>query len=218
MLLFLLPYSKKQRSISFKNCTDGRFEIKELEPFARRVEGASSNSLAPLHRRFAGPFWESLELWALPTRVVEYIKEKTFVLSPVYGLLKPTACIPYLPVGWEEKHGEVKLLDLWRRVLRPFSRELLQGKVVLPLLPKAHLSLFDLSWAERVVKFEYYTKDQKVKNPYRHYAYTLRYVAERALEPEDFGRINFYDYRVEAIEHEGKVTLVRFRSEGRYEL
>ncbi|MCX8164150.1 MAG: peroxide stress protein YaaA [Aquificaceae bacterium] len=220
MFLFLLPYSKKQHAINYRDCNEDRFYLKEFEPFSRLLERnfLQNSNLAPLYRRFADTFWESLEFWVLPPRVKEYIKEHSWVLSPLYGLLKPTACVPYVPLSWKEEHGGKILLEFWKEHIRNLSKRMLEGKRVIPLIPEEHFSLFDFSHAEKVIKFEYYRKNEKVKNPSKHRAYTLRYITEKELSLPDFQRINFYDYKVEKVEEKGRVVLVKLRSEGKYEI
>ncbi|MEN3028365.1 MAG: peroxide stress protein YaaA [Aquificaceae bacterium] len=220
MFLFILPYSRKQHSISFKDCSADRFNVSEFEPFARMLERefVQKNTLAPLYRRFAGPFWDSLELWVMPPRVMEYVVENSLVLSPLYGLVKPTACIPYAPLGWKELYQGKTLFDFWKEHIKNLSRKLFKDKVLVPLVPKEHLSLFDLGVAEKLVSFQYYRKGKIVNNPAKHYAYTLRYIAEKGLSPFELFRINFYDYRVESVEDRGKKVIVKLMSEGGYEV
>lgn len=220
MFLFLLPYSKRQSRLSMKNCTGERFSLLELEPLARTVERVflSNSELSPLYRRFKSLFWENLEFWVLPPPVAKYVEEHSWVLSPVYGLLKPTACLPYMPVGWEELYEGERLKDFWKRHLRNLSEKLFKDKVLVPFVGKVELSLFDLKKAETIIRFEYYRKDQKVKNPSRYYAYTLRYMAERGISLQELERINFYDYRVEKVVQRGRTVKVVMRSEGRYEV
>lgn len=220
MFLFLLPYSKIQKKLSIRNCDERRFSFEELEPLARSVEKelVKDNSLAPLYRRFGGLFWESLELWVLPPKVSQYIESNSLVLSPVYGLLKPSACLPYAPVSWNSLYNQKRLIDFWKEHFRNLSERLFCGKYVVPFFGKAYKSLFDFSSAESVLLFEFYRKGKKVKNPSRHYAYVLRYIAERDLSPSDLQRINFYDYKVEDIKKKGKTITVLMKSEGRYEV
>lgn len=72
--------------------------------------------------------------------------------------------------------------------------------------------------AEKLVSFQYYRKGKIVNNPAKHYAYTLRYIAEKGLSPFELFRINFYDYRVESVEDRGKKVIVKLMSEGGYEV
>ncbi|MEJ5338797.1 MAG: hypothetical protein ACK42C_02100 [Aquificaceae bacterium] len=220
MFLFLLPYSPLQKRLAFKNCDKSRFSLEEFEPLARSIEKdfVKDGSLAPLYRRFGGPFWESLELWVLPPGVVKYIEENSWVLTPLYGLLKPSACVPFAPVSWNSLYKGWKLIDFWKGHFKNFSERLFGGKHVVPFFGKTYMSLFDFSFAESVLSFEFYRKDMRVKNPARHHAYVLRFMAEWKLTFSDLHRINFYDYRVEEVKKEGRNLLVVMRSEGRYEL
>ncbi|MDW8033194.1 MAG: peroxide stress protein YaaA [Aquificaceae bacterium] len=220
MFLFILPYSKKQCPVSFRVCNSERFNLAEFEPFARLLEKSFSEdgSLAPLYRRFSGPFWDSLELWVMPPKVMEYVRENSFVLSPLYGLVKPTACIPYAPIGWQELYQGKTLFDFWKEHIKKLSSKLFKDKVLVPLVPKEHLSFFDLKVVEKVVSFQYYKKGKRVKNPAKHYAYTLRYIAEKGLSPSELFKINFYDYGVESVEDRGRRVFVNLRSEGGYEI
>ncbi len=220
MFLFLLPYSTVQKRFVFKDCNEGRFWLEEFEPFARSIEKefVKDTSLAPLYRRLGGAFWESLELWVLPPPVKSYIRENSWVISPMYGLIKPTACIPFAPVSWKEPYRNKTLMDFWREHIRNLSKRLLSEKVVVLLTGKLYEKLFDLRHAQRLLSFEYYRRDQKVKVPYKHYAYTLRYIAEKNLSFSDLERINFYDYKVEDIREKGNRTIVVMRSEGKYEV
>ncbi|MFN3598810.1 MAG: peroxide stress protein YaaA [Aquificaceae bacterium] len=220
MLLFLLPYSKKQHPITFKNCAENRFNLEEFEPLSRLFEkGLSLNStLAPLYRRFGNSFWESLELWVMPPDVVKYIVDNSWVLSPIYGLIKANACIPYGPIDWRELYQDKSLFDFWKNHIRNLSEKLLKGKWLVPFVSKRYLSLFDISSTEGIVKFEYYRKEAKVKNPQKHYAYTLRYIAEKNIDLFQIHRINFYDYKVHEVVHKEKEKLVILKSEGKYEL
>ncbi len=220
MFLFLLPYSRLQKKLVFKNCDENRFTLEEFEPLARSIEKefVRNGSLAPVYRRFGGAFWESLELWILPPPVVRYIEENSWVISPLYGLLKPTACVPFAPVSWKEGYGEKTLMDFWKEHIRNLSKKLLSEKVVVFLVDKSYEKFFDLRHAHSILSFEYYRKDQRVKTPYKHYAYTLRYIAEKNLSFSELEKINFYDYKVESIRSTGDRTVVVMRSEGRYEV
>ncbi|MGK0689459.1 MAG: peroxide stress protein YaaA [Aquificaceae bacterium] len=219
MFLFILPYSKKQHRINLRDC-DSAYGLLEFEPFSRLLEKAFSQDsfIAPLYRRFGGPFWKSLEMWVMPPKVMEYINENSYVLSPIYGLVKPKACMPYAPIGWKDVYEGKSLFDFWKPHIKNVSQRLLNGKVVFPFISKEYLSLFDLSNVEKVVSFEYYRKDKKVMNPAKHHAYTLRYIAEKELKLSELHRINFYDYKVEDIREKGKHIYVILRSEGRYEV
>lgn len=221
MFLFLLPYSKSQSGIRLKDCKDGRFELPEIEPLARSVEREflkESLPPSPLWRRYKNAFWESLEFWVLPPPVAEYIDGHSFVPSPVYGLLKPSACLPYLPVGWEERYKGKSLLGFWKEHLKPLSPKLFKGRHVINFLSSKEASLFDLSHAQKVIEFEYYRKGRRVKNPMKHRAYTLRYIAEKGLSLDKLDRINFYDYKVtEVLQGKRKIRVI-MRSEERYEL
>lgn len=221
MFLFLLPYSKSQSEIRLRDCKNGRFELLEIEPLARSVEREllkESSTFSPLWRRYKNAFWESLEFWVLPPPVARFIEEHSLVPSPVYGLLKPSACLPYLTVSWEDTYKGRKLLSFWKEHLKPLSFKLFKGRYVFNFLSSREASLFDLSQAEGIVEFEYYRKERKVKNPMKHRAYTLRYIAEKGLSLEELDRINFYDYRViEILQRERKIKVV-MRSGGSYEL
>ncbi|MCS7307910.1 MAG: peroxide stress protein YaaA [Aquificaceae bacterium] len=220
MLVFLLPYSKKQRLIQYKDCGGELSVPPEFEPFFRLLEKilSKNNSLSPLYRRFANSFWESLEFWSMPKKVKDYLLEHSWVMSPLHGLVKPDACVPYAPISWKEKYEGKPLLDFWRVHLKNLSLKLFKDKVVLPLIPKAYLHLFNFSTAQKIVFFEYYRRDSKVRNPAKHYAYSLRYIAERELSLQELQKINFYDYRVEKLTDNHKSLILTLRSEGKYEL
>ena len=220
MFVFILPYSKKQNRISFKDCNENRFSLKEIEPFARILEKNYSlnGSLAPLYRRLGGDFWESLELWVMPAKVIEYVKENSWVLSPVYGLLKPDACIPYAPIDWKEVYEGKNLFDFWKIHLKNLSKILLKDKVVIPFVPKKYLSLFNLSYAKEIVFFEYHRGEKEIRNPEKHFAYTLRYIVEKGLDIEEFSKINFYDYQVFERLKKDNHLYIKLRSGGKYEL
>lgn len=220
MLVFILPYSKKQNRITFKDCKESRFSLEEIEPFVRILEKRFSldGGLAPLYRRFGGDFWESLELWVMPAKVMEYLKENSWVLSPIYGLLKPDACIPYAPIDWKEEYEGEKLFDFWKKHIKNLSKMLLKDKIVISFVPKKYLSLFSLSYAKEIVFFEYYMGEKKIKNPEKHLAYTLRYIVEKGLDLTEFYKIDFYDYQVfESLKRDNYLYL-RFRSGGKYGL
>lgn len=220
MFLFLLPYSPVQKRLAVRDCFEDRFSLEEFEQFARSIEKrfVSDETLAPLYRRFGGPFWESLELWVLPPPVVNYIRENSWVLSPIYGLLKPTTCIPYATASWQTTFEGKRLIDFWKTHIRNLSRKLLEGKMLVPFVGGRYLRLFDLKAPMGVLRFEYYKRDKKVRNLAKHYAYTLRYIVEKGVSLSSLERINFYDYRVESVEQRGKDIVVVLRSEGRYEL
>ncbi|RMH00566.1 MAG: peroxide stress protein YaaA [Aquificota bacterium] len=219
MLLFILPYSKRQSRLKVKDCGENRFAFPEVEPLAVKVEESflkGEKHLLPAWKRFKSVFWESLEFWVLPPPVAQFIDEHSLVFSPVYGLLKPSSCIPYLPVDWKESYEGKSLFAFWKEHLKALSPKLLEGKTLFLFAGARERSLLDLKEAERLVSFEYYRKDQKVKNPAKHWAYTLRYIAEKGIDMDSLHRINFYDYKVEDIQEKGKRFLVRMRSEGRY--
>lgn len=220
MFLFLLPYSPVQKKLAVRDCSEDRFSLEEFEPLARSLEKrfVRDATLAPLHRRFGGPFWESLELWILPPPVVNYIREHAWVLSPLYGLLKPTACIPYAVVSWQTTFEGKELIDFWKPHIRNISRKILEESLLVPFVGSRYLRLFNLKAPKGVLRFEYYRRDKRVINPAKHYAYTLRYIAEKGVSVSDLERINFYDYRVESVEQKGRDMVVVLRSEGRYEL
>lgn len=190
-----------------------------LEPLALAVERSflkGGDELLPVWKRFKSPFWESLEFWVLPPPVAQFIDEHSLVPSPVYGILKPSSCIPYLPISWQEGYEGKSLYTFWKEHLRPLSSRLFEDKTVFLFAGKKELSLFDLRKAKRLVKFTYYRKDQKVKNPSKHWAYTLRYIGEKRLELDSLHKINFYDYKVERIEEKGILLEVVMRGEGGY--
>ncbi|MFN3871089.1 MAG: peroxide stress protein YaaA, partial [Aquificaceae bacterium] len=171
-----------------------------------------------LYRRFGNSFWENLELWVMPPAVIKYIVDNSWVLSPIYGLIKADACVPYAPIGWEELYQEKKLFNFWKNHIRNLSERLLKGKWLIPFVSKRYLSLFDTSFAEGIVRFEYYRRDEKVKNPQKHYAYTLRYIAEKNVDLSQLHKINFYDYKVHEVVDKEEEKIIILKSEGKYEL
>lgn len=220
MFLFLLPYSVTQRKVSFKDCEKGILGPEEFEPLRRALEKefVSDDSLAPLYRRLSGIFWESLEMWVLPPDLIDYLEENSWVISPLYGLIRPTACVRYAPIRWDDTFGGISLFSFWKEHIRNLSDRLFEGRLVVPFIGRRYLSLFRLDRARGIVNFEFYRKDRKVKNPLRHYAYVLRYMVEKKVDLSGLERINFYDYRVESIERKAGTIKVVMRSEGRYEL
>jgi len=58
----------------------------EFEPFSRLLEKAFSQDsfIAPLYRRFGGPFWESLEMWVMPPKVD--LKDYKNFLTRLYSM------------------------------------------------------------------------------------------------------------------------------------
>ncbi len=170
----------------------------------------------PVWRRFKNKFWDHLQYWILPESVKEHIKVRSVVLSPAFGLLSVEDSIPRYSLTWSHLHKGIRLKEYWKEDIRKTTRELFENMNVLLFVGKGEIPLLDTSKAKRIVLFEYYRKDKKVKNSLTHRAYTLRYIAEKGIDMEGLHRINFYDYSVSSIVQKGKLIKVVLKSSGEY--
>lgn len=82
----------------------------------------------------------------MPPRVMEYVVENSLVLSPLYGLVKPTACIPYAPLGWKELYQGKTLFDFWKEHIKNLSRKLFKDKVLVLSFQKSISLSLTLGW------------------------------------------------------------------------
>ncbi|WP_172838440.1 peroxide stress protein YaaA [Thermocrinis minervae] len=220
MQVYLLPSSKKQsRMVLGKYTLKDFFTEESINRFRelddKRIELlkviSCQEELLPVWRRYAGPFWNSLEFWVLPPKVQNHLAENSVVISPVFGLLSLNDWIPYCQAQWSKE-----LRSFWRETLKGISRELLKDKVVFSFLGKEELSLIDTSSCQKLITFEFYKRERRVYRDQPHKAYTLRYIAERQLGYEHLTVINFYDYKVESIREEGKRVRVVLKGQGAY--
>lgn len=217
-MYYVLPSSKKQSKLKagqHVGTFEGRFA--HLHQKAERLMRCFDvyGEPLPLWRRFKNRFWESLEYWVLPPAVQKRINDRSIVLSPLFGIASVESPIPEYHFGWEDTCEGVKVKDYWIKDIKNLTRKLFEGKKVVLFVGK-ETALLELSTAERVITFEYYRGEKKVRNPMRHKAFTLRYIAEMDLALEDFSKINFYDYSVNDVIQKGKKILFVLRSEGRY--
>lgn len=215
-MFYILPSSKKQSNMKGSQQSmphTGFFETKAQKLVRCFRVG---EDLLPVFRRFKNAFWESLEYWVLPPAVQKRIKERSLVLSPLLGIALIDSPVPNYNFGWEDECEGVKLRDFWVQDIKNLTKKLLEDKVVMLFVGKKEASLLDLSTADKVITFEYYRANKKVKNPMPHRAYTLRYIAEKNLNISDLFKINFYDYTVESIQEKGRYINVLLKSEGRY--
>ncbi|MGB9874159.1 MAG: hypothetical protein ACPLRS_04230 [Hydrogenobacter sp.] len=214
----MLPSSKKQSKMkgSYQEFSDERFA--QLYPKAKELMRCFNvkEEFLPLFLRYKNKFWDSLEYWVLPPPVQARIKDRSVVLSPLFGFASVESPMPEYVLDWKSICQGKTLKEYWKEDIKRLSRELFEGKTVFLFVGKQEESLLDLSTASQIVAFEYYRAKQKVKNPLPHRAYTLRYIAERDLSLDELFKINFYDYRVEKVERKGKRLKVLLRSEGRY--
>jgi len=172
--------------------------------------------LLPVWRRFKNSFWDSLEFWVLPPPVQSFIAQRSFVLSPLLGLVDINSPMPYAPISWQESCNGKKPKDLWKDSLKNLCKTIFDGETVLSFLGKEEEKLLDFRPSAQVIRFVFYKKGKKVINTQRHRAYVLRYIAEKGLNPEELHRINFYDYRVKEMVKKGKTLYVIFEGEGAY--
>lgn len=220
-MYYLLPSSLKQSRLrlnvgSKKSWSVGLDEFDSIKSaLAKCASLDESAPLLPVWRRFKGPFWDSLEFWALPQAVQERIESFALVLSPLYGFLSIWSSIPLYRLGWDSFCNGKRVKELWKPLLKEKSREIFKDKVLFDFLG-AESSLLDFSTAKKVVRFEFYRKDRKVRSNAKHRAYTLRYIAERNLNTSQLASINFYDYKVEDVAEDGNRTVVKIRGEGKY--
>jgi cytoplasmic iron level regulating protein YaaA (DUF328/UPF0246 family) len=219
---FILPWSKRQSKIKLREKYPVGLEVYPFEGLnPKRIEvinclGINMEEPLPLWRRLKGRFWESLEFWVLPPPVQEFIVERAVVLSPLFGLLRVDTPIPYAEHSWEDHCQGSKLKDWWKESLKQTSRELFKDQVLVLLVGRQEEGLLDLGTAQKVVRFFFYKKGQKVINPQPHRAYLLRSIAEKRLSLEELSKINFYDYRVKDIEEEGRLIRVIVEGQGAY--
>ncbi len=225
MTLFLLPWSKIHSKMDliredlFEIWRKGAGRFSELNPLREdliRTFRIETSPLAPVWRRYRGRFWEELSFWALPSRVQREIEERAIVPSPLFGLLGAGDPVPRYDLDWRTKFRGRTLLSFWRDRLEDLLSKILEGKIVFDLLSHTDRKVFTFPRGCRRVVFEYYRNDRKVINTLPHRAYTLRYIVEMGVGPEDLHRINFLDYRVERVLEEDTTVRVIMRSEGRY--
>jgi len=221
-MLFLLGSSKRQSRIRLKESISAGVEVYPFQELtAKRVElincfGISMEDLLPAWRRYKNNFWDSLEFWVLPPAVQNFISDHSLVLSPILGLISINSPLPYAPLSWDDECNGKRLKDWWKEDLRRISKDLFKGKTVISLLGSKEEKILSFESVSKLVRFEFYKKGQKVKNPQRHRAYALRYIAEKRLPLEDFHKINFYDYQVKEIKEEEKTIRIIFEGAGAY--
>ncbi len=226
MAFYLLPWSKGQTKMDlvrrdlYEVWGEGegnRFpELNPLRSGLLKHFRVQTSPLAPVFRRYKSKFWEELSFWALPSKVQKEIAEWGLVPSPLFGLLGVSDLIPRYELGWKDTYEGKTLKNFWREHLRGFLGSLLEGEVVYDFLSSEERDVLELPENTRRVLFEYYRKGKRVVNPLPHRAYTLRYIVEMKVTPEDVERINFLDYRVKDVREEGRELRVVLHSEGRY--
>ncbi|MEN3033416.1 MAG: hypothetical protein ABDH18_00300 [Aquificaceae bacterium] len=202
MIVFLLPHSKKQSKISLKDCSS-------KAPPPSIVSTKSDNRLLPLWRLLKGPFWESLDLPALPPPVRDFILDNSLVLSPVFGILSPKECVYIHPYSWQE------LKNISKKV-KEIAKERLKGSRVFIFCSAFERSLIKEAQVSETIEFLFYKKQTPIKDPRRHLAYCLRYIAEYCPDLNSLERINFLDYKVDSIIKNGSKTKVILSSPGFY--
>ncbi len=220
-VVFLLPWSKKQSSINLIRGGEGSLpsSFPELNPLRKALVDFFNVKLIPLTpvwRRYKNRFWEELCFWVLPPPVQKRIEERGVVLSPLFGLLKPSDNIPKYEVSWKDTFEGKSLKRFWKEHLQSIIQKLLKGKTVFDFLSSEEREIIDFPEETKRIVFEYIRKDKKVINSLPHRAYTLRYITEMEISPDNLERINFLDYKVERIEEKGNVLKVIMKSEGKY--
>ena len=223
MALFLLPHSNHQSKMDIvrKDLSEvwEHHRFSELNPLRTALIEyfkVDTYPLAPTFRRFKGRFWEELSFWALPRRVQQKLQDSSLVPSPLFGLLSIQDPIPAYSVGWKDRYQGEAVHSFWKRHLSGLLVELLRKRTVFDFTSSEDRKALTFPNNARVVRFLYYRQDKRVINTLPHRAYTLRYIVEMDVGPEDLERINFLDYKVEKVEKKEGLILVRMIGEGRY--
>ncbi|MCS7083949.1 MAG: hypothetical protein NZL90_03050 [Aquificaceae bacterium] len=204
MIIFLLPHSKKQSKIYLKDCLG-----KSPPPAIANVD--RGQNLLPLWRLLKGPFWESLDLPALPPSVREFILNNSLVLSPVFGLISPKECVYYHPFGYKELKESLSSIKI-------IAKNRLNGAKIFLFCSSFEASLIKSVKASQIFEFRFRKAGNLLKDRRRYLAYCLRYIAEYCPDLSCLERINFLDYKVESIHSEGFKTTILLSSPGRYEI
>jgi len=105
---------------------------------------------------------------------------------------------------------------MWKLALRPVMCHLFSSSVLYDFLSARERRLLFVPPSSRRVSFVFYRGDRRVLNDLPHRAYTLRFIAERALGLDSLERINFLDYKVEEIREKGNELQVIIRGGGDY--
>ncbi len=220
-MYYLLPSSLKQSKLKLKvesknGQSLGFHEFQDTrEKLLKCALVDKSLSLLPVWRRFKNPFWEALEFWVLPPLVQKRIENFSLVLSPLYGFLSISDLIPFYQLRWEDVCNGQRVKDIWKPILKEKSQQIFKDEILFDFLGKER-QILDFSTAQKVIKFEFYKKDQKVNTNAKHRAYVLRYIVEKNIDISQLDKINFYDYKVESIEEKSNTLTVIMKSEGRY--
>ncbi len=225
MVFYLLPWSKKRSSVDtvkrdlidvWKEGIGNRFS--ELDPLRGKIIETfkvRTHPLTPVWRRYKGRFWEELSFWALPKKVQERIEERGIVPSPLFGVLGVGDLIPNYELTWDVRFLGKTLRSFWRRELRELLFKLFDDATVFDFL-SSDRSVFSFPDSTKRITFEYYRKGMRVRNPLPHRAYTLRYIAEKGIDPEELWRVNFLDYKIKDMQERGREIKVILQSEGNY--
>ena len=223
MALFLLPRGKQQSRMDLikedlKNLlpTMSFPMLNQLRKHLIEHFKVKTSPLAPAYRRYKSKFWEELSFWALPKKVQEEISERSLILSPLFGLIKPEDPLPVYEVTWKDYYGLKTLKAFWREHLSALWEKTVSGEVLYDFSSYDEKGIVDTDRARKIVRFVYIRKGKKVINSLPHRAYTLRYIVEKGLSEKDLGKINFLDYEVREIKEEGKLVTVILESEGKY--
>ncbi len=226
MAVYLLPWSaKKSKADLIKEdlkdlWKEGRgTSFPELNPFRETLVDhfdVKTTPLAPVWRRYKGSFWEELCMWALPSKVQREIEENSFVVSPVFGLLKGGDLIPYYEVSWTENYNGKNLSSFWKEIIAPKILKDFDSKLIFDFTSSQDRRVITFPQSARVVRFSYIRKGKRVVNPLPHRAYTLRYIVEWGIDLDSLEKINFLDYKVREVKEEGNVVQVIMEGEGRY--
>ncbi len=223
---YLLPSSLKQSSMDLVK--ENLFDVWEreennkflfLNPERREIIDSFKLELYPLlpaWRRFKGPFWDNLHLWALPSAVQSRILQRGLIPSPVFGLLAPSDLVPPHRVGFRDKFKDKSLRSFWKEKLQNLFEKLLRDRVVLDLLGYDQRQVVSFPESSKVVRFSFVRAGKRVVNSLPHRAYVLRYVAERQVELDSLEKVNFLDYKVRDIKQRDNLIEVLMEGKGEY--
>ncbi len=104
-----------------------------------------SSTAVPARQLYSGVMWEAIGYEELKAVEKRRFDRQALVFSALFGLLRPTDCIPLykLKMGGNLGGNVGKLVQFWRRPVSEVLRRELKGKVVWDFLPDIHRRVWD---------------------------------------------------------------------------
>ncbi len=103
------------------------------------------NSAIPARDLYSGVMWEAIGYPELGRIERQRFDRHTLIFSALFGLLRPTDCIPPYKLKMSGNLGGAvgRIVQFWRRPVSEVLRRELRGKVVWDFLPDIHRRVWD---------------------------------------------------------------------------